>query len=200
MSGVGWAWTHGAPATAVLWTLGLAWFAVCSGVLVRTDLREHRLSNRWTLRLALGGLAMMTGGALLAGRGDLALCSLLGGLGYTVAMLALHVLSRGGLGMGDVKLAGGLGVYTGVLGPTAVLAAGVDTIMLDNFSPAELRAGVELVAGRAVVEASGGVSLETIGAIAATGVDVISVGALTHTVQSLDLGLDAVVEEGSPRR
>ena len=65
MSGVGWAWTHGAPATAVLWTLGLAWFAVCSGVLVRTDLREHRLSNRWTLRLALGGLAMMTGGALL---------------------------------------------------------------------------------------------------------------------------------------
>ena len=82
----------------------------------------------------------------------------------------------------------------------AVLAAGVDTIMLDNFSPAELRAGVELVAGRAVVEASGGVSLETIGAIAATGVDVISVGALTHTVQSLDLGLDAVVEEGSPRR
>ena len=100
----------------------------------------------------------------------------------------------------DVKLAGGLGVYTGVLGPTAVLAAGVDTIMLDNFSPAELRAGVELVAGRAVVEASGGVSLETIGAIAATGVDVISVGALTHTVRSLDLGLDAVVEEGSPRR
>ena len=82
----------------------------------------------------------------------------------------------------------------------AVLAAGVDTIMLDNFSPAELRAGVELVAGRAVVEASGGVSLETIGAIAATGVDVISVGALTHTVRSLDLGLDAVVEEGSPRR
>ena len=56
------------------------------------------------------------------------------------------------------------------------------------------------MAGRAVVEASGGVSLETIGAIAATGVDVISVGALTHTVQSLDLGLDAVVEEVSPRR
>ncbi|MCT1760069.1 carboxylating nicotinate-nucleotide diphosphorylase, partial [Micrococcus luteus] len=82
----------------------------------------------------------------------------------------------------------------------AVLAAGVGTIMLDNFSPAELRAGVELVAGRAVVEASGGVSVETIGAIAATGVDVISVGALTHTVRSLDLGLDAVVEEGSPRR
>ena len=144
MSGVGWAWTHGAPATAVLWTLGLAWFAVCSGVLVRTDLREHRLSNRWTLRLALGGLEMMTGGALLAGRGDLALCSLLGGLGYTVAMLALHVLSRGGLGMGDVKLAGGLGVYTGVLGPTAVLAAGVGAILLGGVV-----AGLLVLAGRA---------------------------------------------------
>ena len=86
-----------------------------------------------------------------------------------------------------------------VMGAVAVLAAGVDTIMLDNFSPAELRAGVELVAGRAVVEASGGVSLETIGAIAATGVDVISVGALTHTVRSLDLGLDAVVEGATHR-
>ena len=87
---------------------------------------------------------MMTGGALLAGRGDLALCSLLGGLGYTVAMLALHVLSRGGLGMGDVKLAGGLGVYTGVLGPTAVLAAGVGAILLGGVV-----AGLLVLAGRA---------------------------------------------------
>jgi nicotinate-nucleotide pyrophosphorylase (carboxylating) len=72
----------------------------------------------------------------------------------------------------------------------AVMAAGVDTIMLDNFSLADLRAGVELVAGRALVEASGGVTLETVRAIAETGVDVISVGALTHSVRSLDLGLD----------
>lgn len=72
-----------------------------------------------------------------------------------------------------------------------VLASGVvGTIMLDNFSLEDLRAGVELVAGRALVEASGGVSLETVGAIAATGVDVISVGALTHSVRALDLGLD----------
>ncbi|MFJ3311789.1 carboxylating nicotinate-nucleotide diphosphorylase [Micrococcus endophyticus] len=76
----------------------------------------------------------------------------------------------------------------------AVLAAGVGTVMLDNFSLADLRSGVELVAGRAVVEASGGVSLETIGEIAATGVDVVSVGALTHSVRALDLGLDAVVD------
>lgn len=73
-----------------------------------------------------------------------------------------------------------------------VLAAGVDTIMLDNFDTDALAAGVRQVAGRAYVEASGNVNLETIGAIAATGVDVISVGALTHAVSNLDLGLDAV--------
>ncbi|WP_307113965.1 carboxylating nicotinate-nucleotide diphosphorylase [Sinomonas atrocyanea] len=77
-----------------------------------------------------------------------------------------------------------------------VLAAGVDTVMLDNFSLEDLRAGVELIAGRAIVEASGGVSLETVGAVAATGVDVISVGALTHSVVNLDLGLDVVI--GTP--
>lgn len=71
-----------------------------------------------------------------------------------------------------------------------VLAGGVDTIMLDNFTLDDLRTGVELVAGRALVEASGGVRLDTIGAIAETGVDVISVGALTHGVRALDLGLD----------
>lgn len=71
-----------------------------------------------------------------------------------------------------------------------VLAAGVDTIMLDNFTVEELRAGVALVAGRARVEASGNVNLQTVAGIAATGVDVISVGGLTHSVTALDLGLD----------
>ena len=71
-----------------------------------------------------------------------------------------------------------------------VLAAGIDTIMLDNFSLDDLRAGVAQVAGRAVVEASGGVTLDTVRAIAQTGVDVISVGALTHSARALDLGLD----------
>jgi len=77
-----------------------------------------------------------------------------------------------------------------------VLAAGVDTIMLDNFSLEDLRTGVAQVAGRAVVEASGGVSLETVRAIAETGVDVISVGALTHSARALDLGLDIRVSAG----
>ncbi|MCI2959266.1 carboxylating nicotinate-nucleotide diphosphorylase [Agromyces atrinae] len=76
----------------------------------------------------------------------------------------------------------------------AVLAAGVDTIMLDNFDLDDLRTGVERIDGRAVVEASGGVNLETVRAIAQTGVDVISVGALTHSVRSLDLGLDVVID------
>jgi nicotinate-nucleotide pyrophosphorylase (carboxylating) len=71
-----------------------------------------------------------------------------------------------------------------------VVSAGVDTIMLDNFTPEMLVEGIALVDGRALVEASGGVSLETVAAIAATGVDVISVGALTHSARALDLGLD----------
>jgi nicotinate-nucleotide pyrophosphorylase (carboxylating) len=81
-----------------------------------------------------------------------------------------------------------------------VLAAGVDTIMLDNFSIDELRQGVALVAGRAIVEASGNVSLDTVKAIASTGVDVISAGALTHSVRSLDLGLDIEVTAGRGQR
>ncbi|KHL05067.1 nicotinate-nucleotide pyrophosphorylase [Sinomonas humi] len=80
----------------------------------------------------------------------------------------------------------------------SVLAAGVDTIMLDNFTPEQLREGVALVAGRAIVEASGGVNLETVEAIAASGVDVISVGALTHSVVNLDLGLDVVLDAAPP--
>lgn len=75
-----------------------------------------------------------------------------------------------------------------------VLAAGVDTIMLDNFPLAELAAGVELVAGRARVEASGNVNLATVAGIAATGVDVISIGGLTHSVTALDLGLDVELD------
>ena len=71
-----------------------------------------------------------------------------------------------------------------------VLAAGVDIIMLDNFSIEALSEGVALIDGRAIVEASGGVNLETVAQIASTGVDVISVGALTHSARALDLGLD----------
>ncbi|WP_432775739.1 carboxylating nicotinate-nucleotide diphosphorylase [Brevibacillus gelatini] len=70
------------------------------------------------------------------------------------------------------------------------LEAGADIIMLDNMSLETMREAVTLIDGRAVVEASGGVSLETIGNIAKTGVDVISVGALTHSVKAFDISLD----------
>jgi nicotinate-nucleotide pyrophosphorylase (carboxylating) len=67
--------------------------------------------------------------------------------------------------------------------------AGAPRMLLDNMSTAELREAVELTAGRAELEASGGVSLETVAAIAATGVDFISVGALTHSAPALDISL-----------
>lgn len=71
-----------------------------------------------------------------------------------------------------------------------VLAGGVDTIMLDNFTTEQMRDAVKQINGRALVEASGGVQLPRIREIAETGVDIISVGALTHSVRALDLGLD----------
>jgi nicotinate-nucleotide pyrophosphorylase (carboxylating) len=71
------------------------------------------------------------------------------------------------------------------------LKYGPDVVMLDNFSLDDLTEAVRRAAGRAVLEASGGVNLETVRAIAQTGVDVISVGALTHSASVLDIGLDA---------
>jgi nicotinate-nucleotide pyrophosphorylase (carboxylating) len=68
--------------------------------------------------------------------------------------------------------------------------AGADIILLDNMTPAQLRQAVKLVARRAKTEASGGVNLKTVRAIARTGVDFISVGALTHSARAVDIGLD----------
>jgi nicotinate-nucleotide pyrophosphorylase (carboxylating) len=67
--------------------------------------------------------------------------------------------------------------------------AGADIIMLDNMSIEEMKKAVELVAGRCLVEASGGVNLDTVRAIAETGVDFISVGALTHSPKALDINM-----------
>jgi nicotinate-nucleotide pyrophosphorylase (carboxylating) len=72
----------------------------------------------------------------------------------------------------------------------AALAAKPDVILLDNMSCDEMRACVALVNGAAIVEASGGITLENVRAVAETGVDWISIGALTHSAPSLDLGLD----------
>jgi nicotinate-nucleotide pyrophosphorylase (carboxylating) len=72
------------------------------------------------------------------------------------------------------------------------LELGVDAILLDNMTLDELREAVSLTAGRARLEASGGVSLSTVRAIAETGVDEISVGALTHSARSLDVSLELI--------
>ena len=69
-------------------------------------------------------------------------------------------------------------------------AAGADIILLDNMSPAQLRLAVQKIKGRAKTEASGGVNLGNVRAIAKTGVDFISVGALTHSARAVDIGLD----------
>ena len=69
------------------------------------------------------------------------------------------------------------------------LVAGADAILLDNMSVDQIAAAVRQIAGRAVVEASGGVTLDTIRAIAATGVDLISVGALTHSAPAVDMSM-----------
>jgi len=68
--------------------------------------------------------------------------------------------------------------------------AGADIILLDNMTPAQLRQAVKIVRGRAKTEASGGVNLKTVRAIAQTGVDFISVGAITHSARAVDIGLD----------
>jgi nicotinate-nucleotide pyrophosphorylase (carboxylating) len=69
-------------------------------------------------------------------------------------------------------------------------AAGADFILLDNMAPTQLRQAVQLIHGRAKTEASGGVNLATVRAVAEAGVDFISVGALTHSARAVDIGLD----------
>jgi nicotinate-nucleotide pyrophosphorylase (carboxylating) len=75
------------------------------------------------------------------------------------------------------------------------IEAGAGLILLDNFTVEQMRAAVELVAGRAFLEASGGLRLEHAGAVAATGVDFLSVGALTHSAPALDIGVDLVTAD-----
>mgnify|MGYP002519559051 CR=1 FL=1 len=74
----------------------------------------------------------------------------------------------------------------------ALATGGIDRIMLDNFSPANTRRAVEIIGGRVEVESSGGITYDTLREYAECGVDVISVGALTHSVKSLDMSFKAV--------
>jgi nicotinate-nucleotide pyrophosphorylase (carboxylating) len=106
-----------------------------------------------------------------------------------------HVLVAGGVGqaIGSARAAGIERIICEVdrleqIEPA--IGAGATHLLLDNMSPATLREAVALVAGRVPTEASGGVTLETIGAIAATGVDYVSVGRLTQSAPAADIGLD----------
>jgi nicotinate-nucleotide pyrophosphorylase (carboxylating) len=80
------------------------------------------------------------------------------------------------------------------------LEAGADIVLLDNMDVTALREAVDMTSGRALLEASGGVTLESVAGIAATGVDLISVGALTHSAPALDISLDLDVSDADQNR
>ncbi len=81
---------------------------------------------------------------------------------------------------------------TSVVEAREAIEAGADVILLDNMSSAELREAVAVIGGRCKTEASGGITLETVRQVAETGVDYISVGALTHSVKALDISLEVL--------
>jgi nicotinate-nucleotide pyrophosphorylase (carboxylating) len=105
-----------------------------------------------------------------------------------------HLRLAGGIAAA-VHAAGGQGVPVEVECETLAdvreaVEAGADIVLLDNMTPPDLREAVQLVAGRARTEASGGVTLDTVDAVARTGVDFISIGALTHSARSLDVSME----------
>jgi len=120
------------------------------------------------------------------------------GLDDAILIKDNHVVACGGVGEAVRRARAAVGhlmkvevEIDGLSQLDEALAERPDVIMLDNFSLEDLAAAVARTAGAVVLEASGGVNLKTVAAIAATGVDVISVGALTHSASVLDIGLDA---------
>jgi nicotinate-nucleotide pyrophosphorylase (carboxylating) len=119
------------------------------------------------------------------------------GLDDAVMVKDNHVQAAGGITAAVQRLRAGLGHMVKVevevdslIQLDEALACGVDTILLDNMPIEDLRRAVALGKGRAVLEASGNVTLATVRAIAETGVDYISSGAITHSAPNLDIGLD----------
>jgi nicotinate-nucleotide pyrophosphorylase (carboxylating) len=108
-----------------------------------------------------------------------------------------HIAAAGGIAPALTRLRAGLGHMVNIEVEVdslaqleEALANGADTILLDNMSPDDLRRAVALAKGRAVLEASGNVTLATVRAIAETGVNYISSGAITHSAPNMDIGLD----------
>jgi nicotinate-nucleotide pyrophosphorylase (carboxylating) len=138
------------------------------------------------------GLRVLEKQAVVAGGGH----SHRSGLFDAVLVKENHAVLAGGVGEATrralASASGGVEVEVecATLGEVEeALEAGAGRILLDNMNPGELRRAVELAAGRGQLEASGGVTLDTVRAIAETGVDFISVGALTHSAPALDLSL-----------
>jgi nicotinate-nucleotide pyrophosphorylase (carboxylating) len=119
------------------------------------------------------------------------------GLDDAVLIKDNHIAAAGGIGPAVHRVRAGIGhlvkveVEVDTLGQVEdAIAAGVDAVLLDNMEPEALRRAVAMVGGRALTEASGGITPATAPAVAATGVDLISIGWLTHSVTALDIGLD----------
>jgi nicotinate-nucleotide pyrophosphorylase (carboxylating) len=119
------------------------------------------------------------------------------GLDDAVLIKDNHIAAAGGIAPALQRVRAGLGHMVKVEIEVDTLAQleealslGADTILLDNMMPDEMRSAVALAKGRAVLEASGNVTLAGVRAIAETGVDYISSGAITHSAQNLDIGLD----------
>jgi nicotinate-nucleotide pyrophosphorylase (carboxylating) len=143
-------------------------------------------------RKTMPGLRAMEKEAVRAGGGE----SHRSGLFDAILVKENHAKLAGGVGEASRRAleSGSPGGFVEVECQTTdeiqeALAAGIKRILLDNMSTQELRDAVELVAGRAELEASGGITLETVREVADTGVDYISVGALTHSAPALDLSL-----------
>ena len=113
----------------------------------------------------------------------------------------IQALREKGLSLGDVvRMAQAKASHTirvevevdNIAQAREALEAGAEILLLDNMGLQEMAEAVELARGKAVTEASGRIDIETVGAVAATGVDLISIGALTHSVRALDISLDLV--------
>ena len=119
------------------------------------------------------------------------------GLDDAVLIKDNHIAAAGGIGPALERVRAGLGHMVKIeievdtlTQLEEVLSLGADTILLDNMTPEDLKRAVAMAKGRAVLEASGNVTLQSVRAIAESGVDYISSGAITHSAANLDIGLD----------
>ncbi|MVA70146.1 carboxylating nicotinate-nucleotide diphosphorylase [Agrobacterium vitis] len=113
-----------------------------------------------------------------------------------------HVAIAGSISQAILRARGGVGHMVKIEVEVDTLAQlheameiGVDAVLLDNMTPEQLREAVEIVAGRSITEASGGITPQTARAVAQSGVDLLSVGWITHSAPVLDIGLDFVEAE-----